>query len=89
MLAQLFEKVGFRHASHPEFGRSCGRRRLAGAAANREFSGFGKLEPVPIEPRRQRVADVLASVQDISLASVLAVAIKPWGNFGLVKLPRQ
>jgi hypothetical protein len=88
MLAQLFEKVGFRHASHPEFGRSCGRRRLAGAAANREFTGFGKLEPVPIEPGRYRMA-VPASVQDISLASVLAVAIKPWGNFGLVKLPRQ
>jgi hypothetical protein len=71
---------------------SVARAGVAGSLAplpTANLTGFGKWEPVPIEPRRYRVANLLGSVQDISLASVLALAINPWGHFGLAKPPRN
>jgi hypothetical protein len=54
------------------------------------LTGFGTFEPAPIEPRRYRMAAAaLGSVRDNSLASVLAVAINPWGHFGLARLLRN
>jgi hypothetical protein len=89
MFAQIFEKVGFRHATRPEFGRSCGSCQLAGVGAGLESNDFGTFEPAPIAPRRYRMAAAMGSVRDISLASALAVAINPWGHLGLAKLPRK
>jgi hypothetical protein len=66
-------------------------RGVAGALAplTANPTGFGKLEPAPIEPRAVLRGGRRRSVRDIILASTLAVAINPWGNFAIVKLPRQ
>jgi hypothetical protein len=53
-------------------------------AAN--LTGFGQREPVPIAVPQ---GGGRGSVGDILLASTLAVAINPWGNFAIVKLLRQ
>jgi hypothetical protein len=66
-------------------------RGVAGSLAllTANLTGFGKREPAPIQPRAVLSGGRRRSVRDIILASTLAVAINPWGNFAIVKLPRQ
>jgi hypothetical protein len=66
-------------------------RGVAGSLAllTANLTGFGGFEPVRSSRGRYRVAAAGALSGDIILASTLAVAINPWGNFAIVKLPRQ